>query len=70
MKANVLIFDVLNHVISFISLLTVLEDFSLGQLVLAGRSPHVIACVLFIFLYVHLKQFIRLVYDIVLPWNN
>ena len=56
--------------ISLISLLTVLEDFSMDRIASAARSPHMISCVIFIFLYVHLKQFIRLVYDIVLPWNN
>ena len=70
MKANVLVFEFLNQIISMVSLLTVLEDFSLDRILMFLRSPHMIACVIFIFLYVHLKQFIRLVYDIVLPWNN
>ena len=34
------------------------------------RSPHVLACCIFIFLYAQLKQFVRLVYEIVLPWNR
>ena len=52
------------------ALIMVLEDPDLAGLHSAVRSPHVIACVVFIFLYGHLKQFIRLVYEIVLPWNR
>ena len=29
-----------------------------------------LACILFILLYSLLKQFIRLVYEIVIPWNK
>ena len=55
---------------ALIALLTVFEDADLDGLHSAIRSPHVIACAIFIVLYAQLKQFVRLVYEIVLPWNR
>ena len=69
-KSNVLIIECVNYLLSFCALITVLEDKDLAGFSNAIRAPHVLACALFIFLYGQLKQFTRLVFEIVLPWNR
>mmetsp|Transcript_34051 Transcript_34051/g.44942 ORF Transcript_34051/g.44942 Transcript_34051/m.44942 type:complete len:246 (-) Transcript_34051:3574-4311(-) len=69
-KSNILLIELLNYLFAMMALIMVLEDPDLAGLKSAISSPHVIACVIFIFLYGQLKQFIRLVYEIVLPWNR
>ena len=70
LKSNVAVIELFNYLFAFIALLTVLEDTNLDGFSSAIRSPHVIACAIFIMLYAQLKQFVRLVYEIVLPWNR
>ena len=69
-KSNVVLVFLFNYLFALIALLTVFEDTNLDGLHSAIRSPHVIACAIFIVLYAQLKQFVRLVYEIVLPWNR
>lgn len=54
-KSNVLIVEILNYVLATMALIMVLEDPDLAGLHFAVRSPHVIGCVIFIFLYGQLK---------------
>ena len=60
----------MNYLFAMMALIMVLEDPNLAGLKSAVTCPHVISCAIFIFLYGQLKQFIRLVYEIVLPWNR
>lgn len=48
----------------------ILEDESLSGIKSALYSPSILACIVLMFFYVQLKQFMRLVYEIVLPWNR
>ena len=47
-----------------------LEDDNLAGIKNALYSPSILACIVLMFFYVQLKQFMRLVYEIVLPWNR
>ena len=58
---------VMNQVFTLAALLTILEDYSWDRIYKALSAPNVLACGIFIMLYVHLKQFIRLLIDISLP---
>ena len=69
-KSNVAVVELFNYLFALLALLTVLEDTNLDKFYNTIRSPHVIACAIFLMLYAQLKQFVRLVYEIVLPWNR
>ena len=60
-KSNVVVIEVMNYIFSIFTLITLLEDQELAGLASFARSPHIIACAVFIFLYASLKQFVRLV---------
>ena len=68
-KSNVMIFTVSNYLFFLFSLITVLEDENLSGFSALFRSGHAIFCMIFLLLYCTLKQFIRLVIEITLPWN-
>jgi hypothetical protein len=70
LKSSVLIIEILNQIFSIVSMMMLLEDPSLSGINSAMRSPHILACIVLMFFYVQLKQFMRLVYEIVLPWNR
>lgn len=65
-----LVIELSNHIIAIVALLMILEDDKLAGILNAIASPHVAGCILFIFMYSQLKSFVRLVYEIVLPWNR
>lgn len=70
LKSNVLIIETINQFFALFSMIMLLEDPYLAGINSAIRSPHVLACIVLMFFYVQLKQFMRLVYEIVLPWNR
>lgn len=69
-KSNVLIFTFSNYLFFLFSIITLLQDETTDALWFLLTSGHGLACILFIFLYCSLKQFIRLVIEITLPWNK
>jgi len=69
-KSNVLIFTFSNYLFFLFSIITLLQDETSDALLFLLTSGHGLACILFIFLYCSLKQFIRLVIEITLPWNK
>lgn len=50
-KSNILAIELLNYAFATMALIMVLEDPDLAGLSSAISSPHVVACVIFIFLY-------------------
>lgn len=69
-KANVVFIEISNYFFALAAIITVFEDQTRDSLNDFFFSPHVGACSIFIFLYALLKQFIRLVIEIVLPSNR
>ena len=55
MKSNVAAIELCNYLFAIIALFTVLEDTDLDGFKALLRSPHVIACAIFIMLYAQLK---------------
>ena len=68
-KSNVIVFSASNYIFFLFSLITVINDEYLSGFLSLLQSGHAVGCIIFMFLYCTLKQFIRLVIEIVLPWN-
>ena len=59
-----------NVLFAMLALVTVLEDEDLAGLKSAVSSPHIWASVVFMMLYGALKQFCKIVIEVVFPWNK
>ena len=69
-KANVIMTECCNVLFAMLALVTVLEDEDLAGLKSAVSSPHIWASVVFMMLYGALKQFCKIVIEVVFPWNK
>ena len=69
-KSNIMVFLASNYIFFIFSLITILEDEQLLGFKTLISAPHLMLSILFLFLLVSVKTFIRLVRDIVLPWNR